>query len=148
MTHAKLQAAPAPVGLSGWLLRFAVLTLVFVVATALTFWWRGHWHAALLAGGICYLGASLGFWLLAWGTTPQQALVSLAGAILCRTLLPVVVALVVESQFPWLREQGFMGQVVIVYLIGLAAETALVVPIIQRRQASPAGSATARSEHG
>ena len=148
MTHPKLQADTAPVGLSGWLPRFGALSLVFGAATALMFLWRGHWHAALLAGGICYLGASVGFWLLAWGATPQQALVSLAGAILCRTLLPLVAALVVESQFPWLREQGFMGQVVVVYLIGLAAETALVVPIVQRRQASLAGSAGTGSEHG
>ncbi len=148
MTHPKLQADTAPVELSGCLLRYAALSLVFVAATALVFLWRGHWHAALLAGGICYLGASVGFWLLACAASPQQALVSLAGAILCRTLLPLVAALVVESQFPWLREQGFMGQVVVVYLIGLAAETALVVPIVQRRQASLTGSAGTGSEHG
>jgi len=148
MTHAKLQADTAPVGLAGWLLRFAVLTLVFVAATALVFLWRGHWHAALLAGGICYLGAGVGFWLLARAASPQQALVSLAGAILCRTLLPFVVALVVQSKYPWLREQGLMGQVVIVYLIGLAAETLLVVPLVQKQQAAPPGSVAIRSEHG
>ncbi len=148
MTHANTQAASRQVGFAAWALRYVALCGVMAAATALLAWWRDSWPAALAAGAICWAGASLGFWILCWGSTPQRAAVALGGAILVRTLLPLVVALVVQSKFPGLQAQGFLGQVVVVYLVGLATETVLVVPVIQKQQAVLTGPVAARSEHG
>ncbi len=148
MTHTKLQAASSQMGFAAWVLRYAGFSGIMFAATAILAWWQEAWPVALTAGVICWAGASLGFWILCWGSTPQRAAVALGGAILVRTLLPLVVALVVQHKFPWLQAQGFLGQVVVIYLVGLAVETVLVVPVFQKQQVVPAGPVTTRSEHG
>jgi hypothetical protein len=84
----------------------------------------GVW-AAVIAVGVCWVASTAALILSASLAGTAQALQGQLGSILLRTVLPLVSAIVLEKQVPWLAEAGIFGMMVPAYLVSLAAETLL-----------------------
>ena len=84
----------------------------------------GVWAAAI-AVGICWLASTAALIVSGlWVNTPN-AVNGQLGSILLRTVVPLVAAIVLEKQVPFLAAAGIFGMMVPAYLVSLVAETLL-----------------------
>lgn len=87
------------------------------------------WGGAAVAGvaaGVCWMSSVLALLVTVGCAKGKQAMAGALGGIIFRTGGPLA-AMAVGSQIPLLSRQGFGGQVVVFFLVSLAAETVLVV---------------------
>jgi hypothetical protein len=107
-----------------------ILLLAWVVVAGIlirTEGWRPA-RTALLAAGVCWLFGVLALLSTALLIRVGQPLAGLLSGILFRTGGPLA-ALAVGSSIPELASAGFPGQVVVFFLVTLAAETVLAVRV-------------------
>jgi hypothetical protein len=110
----------------------AILTTLVAATWLLDAWFvvpsRG-WEGAAVAGvaaGVCWMSSVLALLVTVGCAKGKQAMAGALGGIIFRTGGPLA-AMAVGSQIPFLSRQGFGGQVVVFFLVALAAETVLVV---------------------
>lgn len=121
--------------LSGWL-AWAGLTLAVALAAPLMAWLaRGRYGdngiaAVVVAAVVCWGSASLAMFATLLMNRRSHAVPGVLLGMLIRMSLPLVAGMVLSAQVPWLAEGRLLGQVVVLYLITLAVETALVVKIV------------------
>jgi hypothetical protein len=124
------------------LVRVLVLTLVVLAAyPALALLVAAQrdanvWFAAALAAAICWLGATLAMLCTAWLRGPQGALYAMLFGMFFRMGLPLGAGLLLSFGSAELKAAGFIGLVLGFYLVTLAAETLLVLPLVQDKQAA------------
>jgi len=114
-----------------------MLTAIVVAAWLVDAWIvvpSQGWGDAAVAGaaaGVCWLSSVLALLVTIRGAKRQQAMAGALGGIIVRTGGPLA-ALAVGSQVPLLAGRGFGGQIVVFFLVTLAAETVLVVRLANR----------------
>lgn len=89
----------------------------------------GVW-SALVAVVICWLSATAALVLAVMFAGSTQVLQAQLGGILLRTVVPLMLAIVLEQQVPFLSEAGLFGMMVPAYLVALATETLLSLWLI------------------
>lgn len=119
--------------------RCGLLVLAMVLAAPLVAAWKYNAHGidGLVATGLAFL-VCLGGGLVALLVTcltrgPSGAMAGLAVGMLFRMGLPLVLAVAITRQGGPLAEAGFFSCVLCFYMVGLIAETVLVLPVVQAR---------------
>jgi hypothetical protein len=118
-------------------MRCAVLWLVIIAAlAAVGFYLSQHsgdlgWQAAAIAAGVCGLGSTLALVLTALCRGPNGALYSLLFGMLFRMGLPLGVGVWLTKTSPDLADAGVFGAILVTYLVTLAVETVLVLPLVR-----------------
>lgn len=118
----------------------ALVVAVYPLLASLMTSQRGvsAWQAAALAGSICWLGATLAMLFTAWLRGPQGALYALLFGMFFRMGVPLMAGLLLSRRYVQLEAAGFFGLILGFYLVTLVAETLLVLPLVQNKQAAKA----------
>lgn len=95
------------------------------------------WSAAAAAAFVCWAGALVSMVLTTAGQRPQVARYGLLLSVMNRLGLALAAAIIVDRQFADWRDAGFVGFLVVFYLLALLVETLLVIPLV-RSQATVA----------
>lgn len=117
-------------------MRLLLLTLAISAAyplfagLAAAFYGPAAWASGLLAAGLCWLGATMALVAIAWLRGPEQALYAMLTGMFLRMGLPLVASVALALRFPALNETGFIPLILGFYLVTLAAETLLVLPLV------------------
>jgi hypothetical protein len=113
-----------------------LLALVMILAFAGIAAWNYSRHGvpgiwtALLSVVTCWLAATSALVVAALFTNTPQALQGQLGSIILRTVVPLVFAIFLEQQVPFLAQTGLFATMVPAYLVALATETLLSVWLI------------------
>lgn len=129
----------------GLLSRVSMLTAIVVVAYALLIALFGVRHGVLglaaagLAAVVCWAGASLTMIVASSLRGPQGALYGVVLGMLYRLGLSLGIAILVSRQFAELEKAGFVYYLLAFYPLTLAAETLLVLPLVQHKPSAIKG---------
>ena len=121
----------------------AVRAIACLTAVMLASWWvyvrfflpgnRPDGRAvAALAAGVCWISSVAALVVTLRGAKSPNAMAGVLGGTLFRTGGPLA-AMAVGSQIPRLARQGFAEQLVVFFLVSLAAETLLATVILKRQ---------------
>jgi hypothetical protein len=109
------------------------LSCAVAAALPFTLWWghdyagRAGMIASAVAALLCWTGSIVALWVRTRFPKPQDVVAGTLGAMLVRMVLILGGAMLIASVFPGLVKATFWGQVVVYFLVTLAAETLLAV---------------------
>lgn len=83
--------------------------------------------AAVVAASVCWLCATAALVVAGRVAGTPNALNGQLASIGLRTVIPLIVAIALDGQVPYLAAAGFFGMMVPAYLVSLVAETLLSV---------------------
>lgn len=133
------QPEPVFIGWSAILKSSAILVAVLVVGAVIAgyFMQQKQGEAGLIATicatAICVVSGVGALVLTGYGTSQKDGLSYTLGSILIRTGIPLGSAVVVTDTQPYLKEAGFFGIIVVLYLLTLALETLLSVRLVKKQ---------------
>jgi len=120
------------------------LSLALLLAFPLFAWYGFSQHGntgllvAAIAGGVCWLGATLALICSAMFRGQQQALNGMLLGMLFRMGLPLGTGVILSQQVGFLAEAGIFGTILVYYLLALVVETLLSLRHVeQAKQALP-----------
>jgi hypothetical protein len=96
--------------------------------------------AAIVAAGVCWVGAALSFVLVEWFRRSGNPVAGVLGGMLIRLGLPLAVGVALSEAGGPLADAGVFGLIVVFYLVALVVETLLLVRALQQPR-RPAPSA-------
>jgi hypothetical protein len=115
------------------LVLIAWLIDAFITTSALN---RSTWCVSGLAAGICWFGGVCSLILLHGVRVHGSPLVGALLGMLIRMAIPLTIGAVLVTQGGSLACAGLFGQLVVFYLITLAAETCISVALLRRSPAA------------
>lgn len=83
--------------------------------------------AAAVGAGVCFVGGGLALSIAGLLNHSSAAMVSLALAMLARTLIPLVLGVALHRAVPLLAGAGMIFYLLVFYMVALATETALML---------------------
>ncbi len=113
--------------------------LCMVIALPMVAAWKYNSHGVdgLLASGLAWAICAGGALIALLGTCmfrgPSGAMAGMAVGMLFRMGIPLVIAIMISQAGGPLADAGFFSCVLCFYLVGLVAETVLVLPVVQAR---------------
>lgn len=109
------------------------LTCAVAMALPFTLWWGYDYAgnsgilASAMAAGLCWVASIVALLVRTRFPRPQDVVAGTLGAMLVRMVMILGGAMLLASAFPQLVKAAFWGQVVVYFLLTLAAETLLAV---------------------
>lgn len=111
----------------------AILGLAAVALAAFAWQQQGALgiQSVSLAFGVCFISGLVAYALAVYTVGTPQAMPGMMGGMLFRTGLPIMAGILGITASPQLKDAGFMGHCLVLFLVGLVCEVILNLRLIQ-----------------